>query len=48
MIIDKFGLIAWQLQWYRTAKIQYIALLETVSALIFVAIAALSVLPVHG
>ena len=43
----KFALILWQLEWYCTAKIKYIATLETVSALIFVAIVALSVLPAH-
>ncbi|MGK7875338.1 MAG: YwiC-like family protein [Xenococcaceae cyanobacterium] len=43
----KFGLIAWQQQWYRTTKIQFVAILETVFALLFVAIAALTVLPAH-
>jgi hypothetical protein len=41
----KFGAIAWQQQWYRSAKIQTVATLETLSAFLFVAIAAISVLP---
>ncbi|HAX74770.1 MAG TPA: hypothetical protein DCY88_02785 [Cyanobacteria bacterium UBA11372] len=41
----KFSLIIWQKDWYRDAKIQFIAILETSSALIFLAIAAFSVLP---
>ena len=43
----KFGLIAWQQQWYCRAKIQTVASLETGFALIFVAIVALSFLPAH-
>ncbi|WP_421658266.1 YwiC-like family protein [Leptothermofonsia sp. ETS-13] len=43
----KLGLIlAWQ-DWYRTTPIQNVAILETSSALIFLLIVALSLLPAH-
>jgi hypothetical protein len=42
----KFILILWQKDWYCTAKIQQVALLETVSSFAFLSIVALSVLPV--
>jgi hypothetical protein len=42
----KFALILWQKDWYCTAKIQQVALLETFSSLAFLVIVALSVLPV--
>ncbi len=41
----KFGLIMWQKDWYINTKIQYGALLETSASLLFLAIAALSLLP---
>lgn len=41
----KFGLIMWQKDGYCHAKIQYVALLETSTSLLFLAIAALSLLP---
>ncbi len=41
----KFGIVAWNQQWYRTTKIQYVAMLETGAALSFLIIVALSVLP---
>ena len=41
----KFGFAAWQQDWYRTAKIQFVAMLETGAALIFLVMVALSVLP---
>jgi YwiC-like protein len=41
----KFAAIAWQQERYRNAKIQTVATLETISALIFIAIAAVGVLP---
>jgi hypothetical protein len=43
----KFVLIAWQQEWYRTAKIQYAAIIETTTACVFLTIIALSVLPAH-
>ncbi|ARV57970.1 hypothetical protein BZZ01_04335 [Nostocales cyanobacterium HT-58-2] len=46
VVLLKFGLIVWQVEWYRTAPIQFVAMLETISAFSFLVIAALSVLPV--
>ncbi len=43
----KFGFVVWQQAWYRTTKIQQVAMLETVSALSFLILVALSVLPVY-
>lgn len=47
VVLLKFGGILWQQNWYRTTKIQFVALLETGSALVFLATVALSVLPAH-
>lgn len=47
VVILKFGLILGLREWYQTTRIQNIALLETFSALIFIAIAAISLLPAH-
>ncbi len=43
----KLGIILWQKDWYCTTKIQFVAMLETGTALLFLVIAALSVLPAH-
>ena len=43
----KFGLILWQKDWYCHAKIQSVAMLETGASLLFLGIAALSLLPPH-
>jgi hypothetical protein len=43
----KFGLIAWNQEWYRTAKIQWVAMLETGTAFSFLIIVSLSLLPAH-
>lgn len=43
----KFTLVAWRTAWYSTVKIQYVAMLESVTALSFLLIVALSVLPAH-
>lgn len=43
----KFGIIALNQQWYRTAKIQFVAMLETGTAFAFLTIVALSILPAH-
>lgn len=43
----KFVIILWQQNWYRTAKIQQVAILETTAALLFLTITAVSVLPAH-
>lgn len=45
LALIKFGLIAWNQEWYRTAKIQWVAMLETGTAFSFLIIVALSVLP---
>lgn len=47
VVLLKFGLILWQKDWYCRAKIQRVAQLETASSLVFLAIAALSLLPAH-
>jgi hypothetical protein len=43
----KFSIIALYQKWYRTAKIQWVAMIETATAFSFLAIVALSVLPVR-
>lgn len=43
----KFGIAAFNQKWYRTAKIQWVAMLETGTAFSFLIIVALSVLPAH-
>jgi hypothetical protein len=43
----KFGIIALNQEWYRTAKIQFVAMLETGTAFSFLLIVALSLLPAH-
>lgn len=43
----KFGIIALNQEWYRTAKIQFVAMLETGIAISFLTIVALSLLPSH-
>jgi hypothetical protein len=45
VVLVKVGLILWQRQWYCTTKIQYVALLETLSAFLFFSWTAISVLP---
>ncbi|NCJ05423.1 hypothetical protein GS597_02620 [Synechococcales cyanobacterium C] len=47
VVLLKFGLIVWQQDWYRTAPIKFIAMLETFSALLFLGIVCVSVLPAH-
>ena len=41
----KFGLIALYQKWYRTAKIQWVAMIETATAFCFLTLVALSLLP---
>jgi hypothetical protein len=43
----KFGMISLNQEWYRTAKIQWVAMLETGTAFCFLTIVSLSVLPAH-
>jgi hypothetical protein len=47
VVLLKFALILWQKDWYCTSKIQLVAMLETISAFVFLAIVALSILPAH-
>lgn len=43
----KFGVVNFVLDWYRKAKFQFIAIFETRFALIYIAIACISLLPAH-
>lgn len=43
----KLGIILWQKDWYCTTPIQFVAMLETGTALLFLLIAVVSVLPAH-
>ena len=43
--IVKFGLILWQKDWYCHTKIQHVAMLEPGAGLLFLSVAALSLLP---
>jgi len=43
----KFWFIVWRLQWYKTTKIQNVAFLETVSAILFLMPIAFALLTVH-
>lgn len=45
--IVKFGIINCVLEWYRKAKFQFVAIFETRFALLYIAIACVSVLPAH-
>jgi hypothetical protein len=47
VVLLKFGLILARQQWYRTTPIQNVAVLETTSGLLFLVIAAFSLLPAH-
>jgi hypothetical protein len=48
VVLLKFGVILWQLPWYKTTAIQHVALLETLSAIVFLILTAIAVLPVHA
>jgi hypothetical protein len=43
----KFCLILWRRTWYCTTQIQFVAMLETGAALLFLVVTALSLLPAH-
>ena len=45
--IVKFGVINYVLEWYRKARLQFVVILETRFALLYIAIACISVLPAH-
>ena len=47
VVLLKFGWILLRREWYRAAPIQQVAMLETLTALVFLAIVAVSLLPTH-
>ncbi len=47
VVLLKFALILWQLDWYKTTQIQNVAFLETITAILFFTTAAISLLPSH-
>ena len=47
LIVLKFGFILWQQEWYKTTRIQNVAMLETIFALAFLAVTSISLLPAH-
>jgi hypothetical protein len=47
VVLLKFGFILGLQEWYRTTRIQNVAILETSSALVFLLITAISLLPAH-
>lgn len=47
VVLLKFGWILLRREWYRAAPIQQVAMLETLTALVFLAIVAVSLLPAH-
>jgi YwiC-like protein len=47
VVLLKFALILWQKDWYCNTSIKFVAMLETLSALLFLGIVSVSVLPAH-
>lgn len=47
VVLLKFGLIIWQLEWYKTTAIKHVALLETLSAILFLSLTILALLPAY-
>ncbi|MEO0538937.1 MAG: hypothetical protein AAF215_34425 [Cyanobacteria bacterium P01_A01_bin.123] len=47
IVLLKFTLIVWRKHWYCTTKIQNVALIETVSSLLFLVVVSGSLLPTH-
>jgi YwiC-like protein len=47
ILLCKVGFILWQRQWYCTTKIQTVAMIETISALLFWMTISISILPAH-
>lgn len=45
--LAKYSLVLWQLDWYKTAPIRQVAVLETVAAFLFLSTTALALLPIH-
>lgn len=48
VVLLKFGFILWQLEWYKTTAIKNVALLETLSAILFLLLTAIALLPVYA
>jgi hypothetical protein len=42
-----FVIVSWQIDWYKNLKIHFVALIETLIAIMFLLITTLSLLPVH-
>lgn len=47
IVLLKFRLILGMREWYQTTQIQNVAIIETLSAIIFVTIVSISLLPAH-
>ncbi|AFY36895.1 hypothetical protein Lepto7376_0462 [[Leptolyngbya] sp. PCC 7376] len=47
IVLAKFSLILWQRDWYKTTQIKNVAFLETITAILFLATTAISLLPAH-
>jgi hypothetical protein len=45
VVLLKFCGILWQLNWYQTTQIKHVAMLETLSAIAFLTITAIALLP---
>ncbi|NJN74639.1 MAG: hypothetical protein HC799_18540 [Limnothrix sp. RL_2_0] len=45
VVLLKFGFILWQLEWYKTTANKNVALLETLSAILFLSLTAIALLP---
>lgn len=45
VVLLKFGGILWQLNWYQTTQIKHVAVLETLSAIAFLTITTIALLP---
>lgn len=48
VVLLKFGFILWQLEWYKTTAIKNVAILETLSAILFLSLTAIALLPAHA
>ncbi|NJK34540.1 MAG: YwiC-like family protein [Oscillatoriales cyanobacterium SM2_2_1] len=48
VVVLKFGFILWQLEWYKTTAIKNVAFLETISAILFLSLTAIALLPAHA
>jgi len=48
IVLLKFGFILWKLEWYKRTAIQNVAFLETLSAILFLSLTAIALLPAHA